>query len=139
MSNLSAFLKQNKKERANEKFVASKDFKDENGKPIEWEIRPLKSKEMDSIRAMCTKIGGKGKSVEFDQAKFNRFYSARATVFPDLNNKELQDSYGVMCAEDLIQELLDNDGEYSAYTQKVLEVAGYNKSEEELKEEVKNC
>lgn len=138
MSNLVAFLKQNKKERENVKFVASKDFRDENGNPIEWEIRPLKSKEMENMRAQCTKVGNKGKNVDFDQTKFSRLYSSRATVFPDLNDVELQNSYGVMCAEDLIVEMLDIDGEYSAYTQKVLEVAGYNKSDEELREEVKN-
>lgn len=138
MSDLKAFLKQNKKERENVKFAVSKDFIDEQGNVIEWEIRPLKSKEMDIIRAMCVNINSKGKGSTFDDRKFNKLICARATVFPDLNNKELQDSYHVMCAEDLIQEILDNDGEYTAYTQKVLEVAGYKKNEEELIEEAKN-
>jgi len=138
MSDLKAFLKQNKKEKENIKYVASQDFKDENGKPIEWEIRPLKSKEMDNIRAECTSINHKGKGTNINQAKFNRMMCAKATVFPNLNDVELQNSYGVMSAEDLIQELLDNDGDYSQYTEKVLEVAGYNKSEEDLVEEVKN-
>lgn len=138
MSDLKAFFKQNKKQRKNVKFVATEDFVDKDGKPIEWEIRPLKSKIMDGIRAACTTINNKGKGASIDQAKFNRMICARATVFPDLDNKDLQNEYGVLCAEDLIQELLDNDGEYSAYTQKVLEVAGYNKTEDELVEEAKN-
>ncbi len=138
MSGLSAFLKQNKVKKENVKYVASQDFKDENGNPIEWEIRHLKSREVDDIRAMCTKVNAKGKKADFDSTRYNRLCAAKATVFPNLNDKELQDSYGVMCAEDLIQELLDCDGEYMDYINKVFEVAGYDKSDDELVEEVKN-
>lgn len=138
MSNLNAFLKQNKKEKTTVKFAASKAFTDENGNPIEWEIRPLKSREADTIRSECSRINTKGKKVDIDTAKFNRMIAARCTVFPNLDDKELQDSYGVMGAEQLIQELLEDDGEYQLYCQKVLEVSGYQKSDEELVEEAKN-
>lgn len=138
MSNLNAFLKQNKKEKTTVKFAASKAFTDENGNPIEWEIRPLKSREADTIRSECSRINTKGKKVDIDTAKFNRMIAARCTVFPNLDDRELQDSYGVMGAEQLIQELLEDDGEYQLYCQKVLEVSGYQKSDEELVEEAKN-
>lgn len=36
----------------------------------------------------------------------------RSAVFPDLNNSELQDSYGVKTPEDLLYELVDDPGEY---------------------------
>ena len=62
-----------------------------------------------------------------------------STVYPDLKNAELQDSYGVMGEEELIVEMLDNDGEYQSYVAKCLEVSGYNQDEEnELVEEAKN-
>ena len=137
MSGLKAFLKQNKVEKENVKFAASKAFLDEDGKPIEWEIKPIKSRVAENIRAQCNKVV-KGNKVQTDNAKFNRLFVAECTVFPNLNDAELQDSYGVMSAEELIQEMLDNDGEYQAYVKKCLEVSGYNMSDAELVETAKN-
>lgn len=136
MSGLKAFLKQNKKTTDTIKYAASRSFVDEEGKPLEWEIRPLKSREADAIRKECMSLNGKRAFV--DSGKFNRMAAARCTVFPNLNDKELQDSYGVLGAEELIQELLDNDGEYQMYCKKVLELSGYDKADEELIEEAKN-
>ena len=136
MSNLNAFLKINRKNKENVKFVASERFVDENGNPVEWEIKPVSSKVADTIRDDCTSII-KGKTYKVDTAKFNRQIAVACTVFPNLNDKELQDSYGVMGAEQLIQEMLDIDGEYQRYINKVLEVCEY-KSDTELVEEAKN-
>lgn len=136
MSSLKAFLKQNKRTTGTAKFAASRSFTDEEGNPVEWEVRPLKSREADDIRAQCTSISGKKTIV--DSAKFNRMAAAKCTVFPNLNDSELQDSYGVLGAEELIQELLDNDGEYQMYCRKVLELSGYDKTNMELIEEAKN-
>lgn len=138
MSGLNAFFKKNKKERTTIKYAASKDFVDEKGNVIEWEIRPLKSKEADKIREECTSIVAKGKQVNVDNSKFNRMVAAVCTVYPDLNDLELQDSYGVRGADNLIQELLDNDGEYQQYCKKVLEISGYEVNDNELIEEAKN-
>ena len=35
----------------------------------------------------------------------------KSTVFPDLYDKELQDSYGVMTPEDLVYAMVDDAGE----------------------------
>ena len=134
---LEAFLRQNKKERETIKFPASKAFVDENGKPIDWTIRPLTSREAENIRKQVNRYR-KGGTVEVDNALFNRKVAATCTVYPDLKNAELQDSYGVMGEEELIVEMLDNDGEYQTYVAKCLEVSGYNQSETELVEEAKN-
>lgn len=138
MKDLSMFLKQNKKIKENVKYVATEDFVDKDGKPIEWEIRALKSREADNFRAECVKTTRNGKDAKVDSAKFNRMVAVACTVFPNLNDKDLQDSYGVMGAEQLIQELLENDGDYQAYVQKILDISGYNKNAEELREEAKN-
>lgn len=138
MSNLSSFLKQNRKDDKVIKYVASNSFVDEKGKPIAWEIRPLKSKDIESIRDASTKIVKNGKEVKFDNSKFNRMIAVACTVYPDLTNKELQDSYGVMDAEQLILELLDKAGEYQAYINKIFDISGYDKDMNELVEEAKN-
>ena len=134
---LEAFLRQNKKERETIKFPASKAFVDEDGKPLEWTIRPLTSKEAENIRKQVNTYK-KGGRVEIDNALFNRKVAAACTVYPDLKNAELQDSYGVMGEENLIVEILDNDGEYQTYVAKCLEVSGYNQNENELVAEAKN-
>lgn len=138
MSGLNAFFKKNKKEKEIVKYAATKDFVDEKGTVIEWEIRPLKSKEADKIRNECTTIEAKGKRVSVDNGKFNRMVATVCTVFPNLNDPELQDSYSVLGAEELIQEMLDNDGEYQAYCKKILEISGYEMDDNELIEEAKN-
>lgn len=133
---LTAFLKQNREEVKNVKFVASERFKDENGNPIKWEIRPLHAKEAEAIRTACRKYE-KGGKVSVDNGKFNRMVAAKSTVFPNLNDAELQDSYNVMCAEDLIVEMLDMDSEFIGYVQKCSEVNGW-KEDKDLVEEAKN-
>lgn len=134
---LAAFLKQNKKETGNIKFAASQSFLDDEGKPIEWTLRPMTSKAAENIRKSCQNYG-KGGKVVVDSARFNRMVAAYCTVEPNLNDAELQDSYGVMGAEDLIVEMLDNDGEYQAYVKKCMEISGYNQNDAELVEEAKN-
>lgn len=137
MSGLSVFLKENKKNTEHVKVVVSKAFADGEGNPVKWEMRPLKSKEADAIRDQCTTLS-KGGIQKIDTARFNRMVTARCTIYPNLNDKELQDSYGVMGAEELIQELLDNDGEYQAYAKRCLEISGYYEKEEELVDQAKN-
>ena len=50
MSELSLFLKGNKRQRENVKYAATKSLCDENGKPLEWTLRPLTTKETEDIR-----------------------------------------------------------------------------------------
>jgi hypothetical protein len=59
------------------------------------------------------------------------------TVFPNLNAKELQDSYKVMGAEALLKAML-TPGEYASYVEKVQEVCGFSTPIEEEIEEAKN-
>ncbi len=59
------------------------------------------------------------------------------TVFPDLNSKELQDSYKVMGAETLLKTML-TPGEYADYISKVQEVCGFDASLQEDVDTAKN-
>lgn len=138
MSGLKSFYKENQRKQTHVKYAASDAFLDENGKPVEWEIKAITSKAADAIREACTSIDAKGKRMKVDSARYSRMMAAACTVYPDLTDKGLQDSYGVLDAGELLQELLVNDGEYQAYCKKVLEVSGYNKTDEELVEEAKN-
>ena len=111
---LEAFLKQNKRNRKRYYILHQSLFVDEDGRPMMWKLRPLGTLEAENIRKQCQQYG-KGGIVKVDTARFNREIAVKCTVEPNLNDKQLQDSYGVMGAEDLIAEMLDKDGEYQAY------------------------
>ena len=143
MSNFTRFMKQNKKVRANEKFAPTKSLTDEKGNPLEWEFRHISSKENEDLRDECTiDVQVKGKPNLF-RPKFNSFrYMAKlivaSTVVPDLYNKELQDSYGVMSPEDLVMALVDDPGEYSALEEWIQKFQGFDKTLEDKVAEAKN-
>lgn len=142
MNNLSAFLKQNALENENVKFAASKRFVDESGKPVEWEICGITSEEDEDIRKACTrKVQVPGKKGQFTpETDYNAYLgklAARCTVYPNLNNAELQNSYGCMGADSLLKTML-KPGEYAEYLAKIQEVNGFDVTMEELVDEAKN-
>ena len=55
--------------------------------------------------------------------------AAACTVFPNLNDAELQASYGVMGAEQLITTML-TPAEFEDYSTKVLQVNGFQTGDE---------
>ncbi len=143
MGNLSVFLKGNKAVRQNYKYVASQAFKDENGNPVEWELRPITTKERERIEADCTtEVAVPGKPYatkpKVDYNKFMNMIIAAAVVFPNLNDKELQDSYGVMGAEELVTELLDDYNEHLNLFRYINDVNGLSESFKEKVDKVKN-
>lgn len=140
--NLSAFLKGNKKKKENIHYAASESFVDEEGNVIEWEIKALSAKQDEAIRDSCTKKvavqGRKGVTApELDTNAYLGKMAANSVVFPNLNDAQLQDSYGVMGAEELIKEMLA-PGEYQELLTKIQKLNGYDQTFEEKVEEVKN-
>jgi len=124
-------------------FTASERFVNgETGKPEQWEIKRITAKENSTIRKACMKTvpapgGKKGQyTQDFDANLYQAKVSVACTVWPDLNSAELQDSYGVMGADNLIQTML-TPGEFEDYSAKVLEVNGFT-NKDELVDEVKN-
>lgn len=144
MSNLAAFFAHNKKQNGNIKRAISKNFLDEQGKPIKWEFAPV-SPERDSElksestkRSMITQGKRKGQfNTDFDHFKYQRLLTVESIVFPNLNDKELQDSYGVMGADVLLGKML-TIGEIADASSAAQEANGYEAELEELVEEVKN-
>ena len=141
MSELSAFLKGNKKKRQNGYFPATKSLCDpETGEPLMWEIKPLTTKENEEIRDDCLtqrQTPNGGFEMCLDPRKYLARITAACVVFPDLLNAELQDSYGVKTPEALLQEMIDDPDEYSTFTDYVYHYNGFEDIEE-LKEQAKN-
>lgn len=143
MSGLSSFLKKNKKVRSNTKYAATKSLVDETGKPLEWEIKPISTREDEEIRDSCTtEVQVKGKPNLFrPRVNMNQYLAkliASSVVEPNLYNAELQDSYGVSTPEELIKEMIDDPGEYQDFAVFIQKFNGFTESMDELVEEAKN-
>ena len=141
MSEFSVFMAGNVKPDETVKYVASKRFI-QNKNPIEWELKPVSSSLDEAIRKECTKkvpiAGKRGQyTQETDTDKYIGKLCVACTVYPNLNDAELQDSYGVKSGDELLKKML-LPGEYTEYKAKVMEVNGYDMSMEELVDEAKN-
>lgn len=142
MSNLSYFLAENIEKEEVVKYAASKRIVDENKKPVEWEIGCITSDEDEKIRKSCTrKVQVPGKknmfTPETDIDKYLGLLAVQCIKYPDLNNAEIQNSYGVMGADALLKTML-KPGEYQDLCKKVQEINGFDTGMDELVEEAKN-
>ena len=141
MSEFAVFMAGNADKNETIKYVASKRFT-VKGKPVAWEIKPIDSDLDEVLRKECTKkVPVPGKRGQFNQETDTDKYLGKmcvaCTVYPNLNDAELQDSYGVKSADALLKKML-LPGEYTEYKAKVMEVNGYDMSMEELVDEAKN-
>ncbi len=141
MSGFTRFMKANKSVSENVIYVATQSLTDEKGEALEWEFRKLTSKEYNNIESDCLKeVPIKGRPNQFrekiDMVKWVNKLICASVVTPNLNDKELQDSYGVMSAEELIRELVDDPGEYTELSYFVQNLNGFIK--EGMVEKAKN-
>lgn len=117
MGSLKLFLKENKKKEENTKHIVTKSICDDKGEPVKWEFKHISTKEDEEIRSKCmTDVPVTGKPnvyrTKFDSASYLLKLLCKSIVYPELQNSELQDSYGVKTPEDLLCEIVDNPGEY---------------------------
>lgn len=143
MSDLSRFLKKNKKLKENVQYAVTKSLTDEKGQPLLWEIRPLTSKETNRLTDECTfqeQVPGKPNVFrnKINSTKLLQKMMVASVVFPNLNDKDLQDSYGVMTPEELITEMVDDPGEYNNFGKYLNELNGFDEGINEKVEEAKN-
>lgn len=132
MDNIKYFLKSNKKQRKNEFFPITDDLVDGDGNIVEWELKPLTTDEVEALR---TEISNKG---NYDQNKYIKKIICTSVVTPDLNNIELQNSYGVKSAEELITKILDCPGDYYKLLEKVLKLSKLDETFADKIAEAKN-
>ncbi|MBT9794545.1 hypothetical protein GPL02_16800 [Clostridium sp. MCC334] len=143
MSKFSRFMKANKVAKSNEKYAPTTTLSDENGQPLEWEFRHITSKENEAMRDECTvEVQVTGKPNMYRPKVLTSAYLAKmvvaATVYPDLYDAELQDSYGVKTPEDLLYAMVDDAGEYQNLTVWMQKFQGFSQTFEEKVNEAKN-
>lgn len=143
MSKFSRFMKQNKIKKGNEKYAPTTSMVDDNGKPLCWEFQHLTTQQNEELRDKCTidkPITGKPNM--FRQKLLTSQYLVKmicaSTVYPDLFNAELQDSYGVKTPEELVYAMIDDPGEYSKLTVWIQKFNGFDETLDEKVDEAKN-
>ncbi|AET70765.1 Phage XkdN-like protein [Desulfosporosinus orientis DSM 765] len=140
MKDLQAFFANNARSDLNKEIVVSERFKGQDGKPMAWKIHSITEAENEEYRKGATRrIKGKNgtQQTEIDQNIYLAKIIVASVSFPDLKNAELQRSYGVMGAEELLRKMLF-PGEYAALVQQVQEINGFDQGMEDLMDEVKN-
>lgn len=138
---LSAFFAENALPVEHVKYAASNRFLGEDGKPAAWEIKTITGTEDEALRQSCAKrvpVPGR-KNLTQRETDYDAYLGKLAvacTVFPNLHDKALQDSYHAMGAEALLKTML-TPGEYTDYLYKVQEVCGFETFQDEV-DEAKN-
>lgn len=136
------FMKKNKAVKENTFYPATASLCDENGKPLEWEIKALTTKETEAIREKnIIEIPVPGKPGMYRQKVTENYVPSlicAAVVSPNLYDAELQDSYGVKTPQELIVEMVDNPDEYAKLLQFVQTYSGIKSTMDEEIEEAKN-
>ena len=103
-------------------------------------LRPLSAGEADTISDRCykNKVGRKGKQERvFDAVRYNREICVASVIHPDLNDSELQESYGVRGADTLYSQMFYL-GEATQILEKVTEISGIDIAIDDEIEEAKN-
>lgn len=140
MSDFSEFFAQNKVTTEVHEFVASKGFvSKETGEPLKWKLRKVDEythKRIKKDSRVKTKTNGAVRYTHDNDLYLNKLAVA-TIVYPDLNNKQLQDAYGVMSAEDLLDKML-SAGEYTMLSLEIQKVNDFDIDINEQIEEAKN-
>ena len=143
MSNFSRFMKANKKAKENGFYAPTVSLCDEDGNPLQFEFKPISSKENEQIREDCiidVPITGKPNMYrpKLNTSKYLSKMIVKSCVMPDLYDAELQDSYGVKTPEDLLFAMVDDAGEYQDLCVWLQKFQGFTKTLDEKVEEAKN-
>ncbi len=135
--NLKGFYKENAKQIENVKYVVSERFLDDDGKPVEWEIKCLFRMDEEAILKTCIRNADiPRRGLDIDNELFTARLVAHSVVYPDLNKAELQDTYGVMSADELVRVMLTAP-EYTRLVQTVRNIGAKQISIKEKLEEFK--
>lgn len=126
---LNGFFKSNAKSLPDVKVVVSERFTNEDGSPIEWVLHPISTKRVEEITKRNTKTAiknGKKESI-VNEENLNAELLEAVVLYPSLNDAELQDSYGVSSANELLSVML-YPGETQVLTNALQEVMAGTKA-----------
>lgn len=138
------FLKQNKEEAKPIEIFVSDRFKDEKGELVPFVLQIISSEEADLLTETCMepiidpqtrrKIGQ-----EVNQKRLQQELLVKSIVSPDLEDKELQDSWGAHNSVDLLQKMLDMKEKSILLTEFDKQFKPSERKSQDAEEETKNA
>lgn len=132
---VTAFLSQNKvANKSEEVYVTDSFVSPVTGDPILWKIRPLEAAEEKMISDSC-KVERKDRrtgtiTILNDDSEYLARMCAQCVEYPDLGDRELQNSYGVKTKVALLREML-TAGELAKLGQKIIKLSDLDLEDEE--------
>lgn len=125
---LKGFLRENAIAIVDKEYIASDRFIGKDGKPIPWRLKVLANEKIDELTKSCQKKEWLPKTREYryrtDNVRLALEMICASVVYPCLDSEELQQSYGVVGAQALVQAML-TPGEYNDLAFAVQEVNGF--------------
>ena len=137
---LSSFFRENAVKTEEIKYIVSTRFVDKNKKPVEWILKPVSSQLDEDLRRQSTirtKNATGQYQTDLDVNKYIGLLAVACTVYPNLNDANLQNSYNVMGADSLLKTML-LPGEYANYLLKVQEICGFDQKIDNMIKQAKN-
>lgn len=135
MSNLSAFLNPVNPEETRS-VVVSQRFRDGDGSPVPFVIRPITQEENERLTKLSTRtVKVNGQPVEkLDSLEYGRRMVVAATESPNFASEELCKAYGAMDPLQVPSRML-LVGEYAKLSRAIMELSGLS---DDLEEQAKN-
>lgn len=103
---------------------------------VDFEIKALSPDEANKIQQRATRLIGKGQK-KLDEDLFNYLTIVKACVTPDWEDEKLLEALGVHDGVEAVKKKL-LFGEVAYLLQEIAELNGFDKSDEEQIEEIKN-
>lgn len=136
-NNLNVFFRENVEAKRTEiKIQASDRFKDKEGNVIPFVFRLLEAKEISELKEKGYETGKDG-NIKVTTSKMARETILRSIIYPNLNDKGLQDSYKVSSAGQLLNAMLEGR-EYEKLGDKLVREQGLIADYKELINQAKN-
>lgn len=133
---LAGFLRENAESRETYRdVVVSTRFRGSDGNPMPFRLRALSGEELQQIQDSA--VIRAGKTSAFRMAVWYRNLLVASVETPNLNNAELQNSYGVMSPADLLNAMLTG-GEYNKLVREAVSFQGLDEDYRELVDDAKN-
>jgi hypothetical protein len=136
-NNLNVFFRENVEAKRTEiEIQASDRFKDKEGNTIPFVFRLLEAKEISELKEKGYETDQNG-NIKVTTSKMARETILRSIIFPNLNDKALQDSYKVSSAGQLLNAMLEGR-EYEKLGDKLVREQGLVADYKELINKAKN-
>ncbi len=101
-----------------------------------FKIQPMTQSQFYKYQQLCT-ILNKDKTVKFNSGRFNELVILNHVISPDFRNTTTLASAGVNTPEEFINKFF-LAGELVQLSDKISEASGFNQTDQELEDEVKN-